>query len=73
MALLRTLEYYVLAVCAISMKLINILRLETPLKITENICTNPRWLPYGGSNDPKKKNYYAHLSITHHYSPVAAL
>ena len=52
--LLRTLEYYVLAVCAISMKFINILRLETPLKITKNVCTNPRWRPRGGSNYPNK-------------------
>ena len=40
----------VLTVCEISMKLIYILRLETPLKITKIVCTNPRWLPRGGSN-----------------------
>ena len=40
----------VLTVCEISMKLIYILRLETPLKITKIVCTNPRLLPRGGSN-----------------------
>ena len=26
----------------------------TPRNSAKNVCTNPRWLPHGGSNYPKK-------------------
>ena len=58
------------------MKLINILRLETPLKITKMYVQIQDGCHMVGQITLKKIEfffYYAHLSITHHYSPVAAL
>ena len=55
------------------MKLINISRLETPLKITKMYEQIQDGCHVVGQITLKKLFYYAHLSITHHYSPVAAL
>ena len=57
------------------MKLINILRLETPLKITIKMYVQIQDGCHMVGQITLKNIYiyYAHLSITHHYSPVAAL
>ena len=55
------------------MKLINTLRLETPLKMYVQIQDGCHVVGQITLKKIQKNIYYAPLSITHHYSPVAAL